>query len=101
MGIQVSAFEATGRTEEPAYFPVKARHVAAAWQVRHRQAKLDKNARRRQRQLDMCESYCREQRQMLRQQEDLQAQARDMFELDHAKDQIMTLFKLSLANLGM
>jgi hypothetical protein len=38
---------------------------------------------------------------VLRQQEDLQAQARDMYEIDHAKDQIMTLLKLGLANLGM
>ena len=31
----------------------------------------------------------------------LQAQARDMYELDHTKDQLMTLFKIGLANLGM
>jgi len=37
----------------------------------------------------------------IRQQEDLQAQARQMYELDHAKDQLMTLLKVGLANLGM
>jgi hypothetical protein len=99
--IQVTQFEETGRTEERDYFPVKARHVAADWEVRRRQAKLEKNATRRQSQMDKCEEYCRELRQVLRRQEDLQAQARDMYELDHSKDQIMTLLKVGLANLGM
>src|SRR5258708_10304751 len=69
--------------------------------MRQRKAKLEKNAVRRQRLLDKCEGYCRELRQVLRQQEDLEAHARDMYELDHAKDQLMTLFKVGLANLGM
>ena len=51
--------------------------------------------------MDKCEGYCRGLRQVLRHQEDLQAQARDMYELDHTKDQLMTLFKIGLANLGM
>jgi len=51
--------------------------------------------------MDKCEEYCRELWQVLRRQEDLQAQARDMYELDHSKDQIMTLLKVGLANLGM
>lgn len=101
LGVQVLSWEAAGRTEEPAYFPVKARQYAADWQVRRCQARLEKNVRRRQRQIDTCEAYCRDLRQILRQQADSQAQARAMFELDHAKDQIMTLFKLGLANLGM
>jgi hypothetical protein len=99
--VQVRSLEAAGSTEEPAYFPIKAPACATDWQVRRCKARLDKNAGRRQRQMDTCEAYCRELRQMLRQQADLQAQARAMFELDHAKDQIMTLFKLGLANLGM
>ena len=95
------ALEETGRTEERDYFPVKAQHLAADWEVRRRQAKLEKNTTRRQSQMDKCEEYCRELRQVLRRQEDLQAQARDMYELDHSKDQIMTLLKVGLANLGM
>jgi hypothetical protein len=82
-------------------FPLKARQCATEWEMHQRKAKLEKNARRRQSVLDKCEGYCRELRQVLRQQEDLVAQARDMYELDHAKDQIMTLFKVGLANLGM
>ena len=69
--------------------------------MRQRKAKLEKNAVRRQALLNTCEGYCQELRQVLRRQEDLEAQAREMYELDHAKDQIMTLFKVALANLGM
>ncbi len=101
LSIQVIPFEAAGRTEERDYFPLKARQLAADWQVRQRKAKLEKNTARSLRLLNKCEGYCRELRQVLRQQEDLQAQARDMYELDQAKDQIMTLFKVGLANVGM
>jgi hypothetical protein len=48
-----------------------------------------------------CEKYCREQRELLRAIEDLAQQERDMYELDNRKDQIMTVCKAALANLGM
>jgi hypothetical protein len=48
-----------------------------------------------------CEKYCREQRELLRALEDLEKQEREMYELDNRKDQIMTVCKVSLANLGM
>jgi hypothetical protein len=48
-----------------------------------------------------CERYCREQRELLRAIEDLAEQERDMYELDNRKDQIMTVCKVALANLGM
>jgi hypothetical protein len=98
---QVILCEATGRTEERDYFPLKARQLAADWKVRQRKAQREKNATRSLRILNKCEGYCRELRQVLRQQEDLEAQAREMYELDHTKDQIMTLLKVGLANLGM
>ena len=99
--VQVMCLEAAGQTEEREYFPVKARRVATEWEVRQRKAKLAKHAVRRQAILNKCEGYCRELRYVLRRQEDLEAQARQMYELDHAKDQLMTLFKVGLANLGM
>jgi hypothetical protein len=101
LSLQVTAFEAIGQTEERDYFPVKARQLAVDWEVRQRQARLEKNAMRRQHLLSKCEGYCQGLRHILRQQEDLEAQAREMYELDHAKDQIMTLLKVVLANLGM
>jgi hypothetical protein len=99
--VQVLQFEEAERTQERGYFPLKARQRASDWEVRRRKVKLEKHAVRRQREIDKCAGYCRELRHVLRQQEDLQAQARAMYELDHAKDQLMTLLKLGLANLGM
>jgi hypothetical protein len=48
-----------------------------------------------------CEKYCREQRELLRDAEDLAQQEREMYELDNHKDQVMTICKVALANLGM
>ncbi len=48
-----------------------------------------------------CEKYCREQRELLRAIEDLARQEREMYELDNHKDQIMTVCKVALANVGM
>jgi chromosome segregation ATPase len=99
--VQVIHLEAAGQTEEREYFPIKARHVATEWEVPQCKAKLEKHATRRQSLLNKCEGYCRDLRHVLRRQEDLKAQAREMYELDHSKDQIMTLLKVGLANLGM
>jgi hypothetical protein len=101
LSLQVMPFEATGQTEERDYFPVKARQLATDWEVRQCKARLEKNATQSLAIMNKCEGYCRELRQVLRRQEDLEAQAREMYELDHAKDQIMTLLKVGLANLGM
>jgi hypothetical protein len=48
-----------------------------------------------------CERACQRERDLLRQLEDLAASERTMYELDHAKDQVMTVLKLALANLVM
>jgi hypothetical protein len=101
LSLQVTQYEAAGQTEHRDYFPVKARQLATDWEVRQRKAKLEKHAVRSLRLLNKCERYCRELRQVLRRQEDLESQARQMYELDHAKDQVMTLLKVGLANLGM
>jgi hypothetical protein len=50
---------------------------------------------------DKYERDCAAQRQLLRDLDTLDAQARTMFELDNAKDQIMSVLKLSLVNLVM
>jgi hypothetical protein len=99
--LQVLPFEVTSQTEERDYFPLKARQLATGWEMHQRKAKLEKHAVRCLRILNKCEGYCQELRQALRRQEDLEAQAREMYELDHSKDQIMTLLKVGLANLGM
>ncbi|MEO6892757.1 MAG: hypothetical protein ABI324_27560 [Ktedonobacteraceae bacterium] len=48
-----------------------------------------------------CERYCQEQRTLLRALEDLKMNERAMYELDNRKDQVMTVFKVALANLVM
>lgn len=101
LSLQVLPFEATSQTEERDYLPLKARQLATDWEVRQRKAKLEKHAVQSLRILNTCEGYCRDLRQVLGRQEDLEAQAREMYELDHSKDQIMTLLKVGLANLGM
>ncbi len=47
------------------------------------------------------ERYCKEQREVLRALEDLEARERTMYELDHRKDQVMTVCKVAMANLAM
>jgi len=47
------------------------------------------------------ERYCKEQREVLRALEDMKAQEKTMYELDHRKDQLMTVCKVALANLAM
>jgi hypothetical protein len=47
------------------------------------------------------EQYCRRQRELLRALADLAASERAMYQLDDAKDQVMTVCKVALANLVM
>ena len=47
------------------------------------------------------ERYCKEQREVLRALEELNAQEKTMYELDHRKDQVTTVCKVALANLAM
>ncbi len=47
------------------------------------------------------ERYCKEQRDVLRALEDLEAKERAMYELDHRKDQVMTVCKVAMTNLAM
>jgi len=47
------------------------------------------------------ERYCKEQRDVLRALEDLDVKERTMYELDHRKDQVMTVCKVALANVAM
>lgn len=48
-----------------------------------------------------CERYCQEQRKLLRALEDLTTSERTMYEVDNNKDQVMTVFKVTLVNLVM
>lgn len=61
------------------------------WQAYHRS----------HREQEKCERYRREQRALLRKLEDLAARERTMYALEQTKDQVMSVLKLALANLGM
>src|SRR5713101_7501699 len=98
---QVTALETLGQSDEPGLLAIKAQQVEAEWEVHHRRVLLAATNVAGKRELNHCERACRALRHVLRQQEDLQACEREMWELDNTKDQIMTLLKVGLANLGM
>ncbi len=98
---QVTAMETIGQSGEPGLLAIKAQQLEAEWEVHHRRVLLEATSVGGKRELNYCEKSCRVLRQVLRQQEDLQACEREMQELDNTKDQIMTLLKVGLANLGM
>lgn len=50
---------------------------------------------------EACEHACAQQRTLLREVEDRKREERVMYELEHGKDQVMTVLKLALANLVM
>ena len=98
---QVTALAAVGLSEEPGFLVIKAQQLEAEWEVHHRRVLLEATSVAGQRELKSCEQSCRALRHVLRQQEELRACEREMRELDTTKDQIMTLLKVGLANLGM
>ena len=98
---QVMALETSGQSTEPGLLAIKAQQVEAEWEVHHRRVLLAATSVAGKRELNHCERSCRALRRVLRQQEDLRICEREMRELDNSKDQIMTLLKVGLANLGM
>jgi hypothetical protein len=98
---QVTALETLGQSDEPGLLAIKAQQVESEWEVHHRRVLLAATSVAGKRELNHCERACRALRHVLRQQEDLRTCERKMRELDNSKDQIMTLLKVGLANLGM
>jgi len=98
---QVMALETLGQSDERGLLAIKAQQVEAEWEVHHRRVLLAATTVAGNRELSHCARSCRALRHVLRQQEDLRTYEREMRELDNTKDQIMTLLKVGLANLGM
>ncbi len=98
---QVTALETIGQSGEPGLLAIKAQQLEAEWEVHHRRVLLEATSVGGKRELNHCEKSCRALRHVLRQQEDLRACQREMQELDNTKDQLMTLLKVGLANLGL
>ena len=98
---QVTAMETIGQSGEPRFLAIKAQQLEAEWEVHHRRVLLEATSVGGKRELNHCERSCRALRLVPRQQEELRACEREMQELDNTKDQLMTLLKVGLANLGM
>lgn len=98
---QVTALEAASQSADPDLLAIKAQQLEAEWEVHHRCVLLEATSVAGKREMNHCERACRALRHVLRQQEELRACEREMQELDNTKDQIMTLLKVGLANLGM
>jgi hypothetical protein len=98
---QVLGLETIGQSAEPRLLAIKAQQLEGEWEVHHRRVLQTATSVAGKRELNHCERSCRALRLVLRQQEDLQVSERQMQELDNTKDQIMTLLKVGLANLGM
>ena len=69
--------------------------------IKERQARMWRAYEQSNQEASKVERYCRKLREVLRALEDLAAHERTMYELDHAKDQVMTVCKVALANLVM
>src|SRR5258707_10514422 len=69
--------------------------------IKERQARMWRAYEQSNQEANKVERYCRKLREVLRALEDLAAHERTMYELDHAKDQVMTVCKVALANLVM
>lgn len=80
---------------------IKERQALMDTEIEQRWAHTRRASHRHDTEWAKYQRYCQEQRRLLRELETLDAQERPMYELDHAKDQIMTLCKLALANLLM
>jgi hypothetical protein len=98
---QITALETIDQSRESRLLAIKAQQLEVEWEVHHRRVLLQATSVAGKRELKHCEQSCRALRQVLRQQEDLRACEREMRELDNTKDQIMTLLKVGLANLGL
>jgi len=80
---------------------IKEEKAVADAEIEHYQRQQWRAYETSNREHEKCERYCREQRDLLRALEDLTTNERAMYELDNRKDQVMTVFKVALANLVM
>jgi hypothetical protein len=69
--------------------------------IKARQARMWRAYEQSNQEVRKLERYCRKLREVLRALEDLASHERTMYELDHAKDQVMTVCKVAQANLVM
>lgn len=95
------ALEAQGVPEHQLRAETRTRKAAADAEIDAWQARVERARHASDREHRKVERYCRQQRELLRALTDLAASERTMHELDDAKDQVMTVCKVALANLAM
>jgi hypothetical protein len=98
---QIWALEAQGVPAWQLRAETKALQRTADTEIDHLWARVEQARRTCDREFQKVERYCQEQRALLRALEDLAASERTMYELDNAKDQVMTVCKVALTNLVM
>jgi hypothetical protein len=95
------SLEREGMEQEKQRAMIKELQTAADAEIEQYQARQWKAYQTSNQEFEKCQRYCHDQREILRAMEDLAQQEREMYELDNRKDQIMTVCKVALANLGM
>ena len=98
---QIWAWEAQGVPEHQLRAETKALQRAADAEIDQLWGRVEQARRTGDAEFRKVERYCQEQRALLRALADLAASERTMYELDNAKDQVMTVCKVALVNLVM
>jgi hypothetical protein len=98
---RIWALEAQGVPDYQLRAEAKALRRTADAEIDHLWAGVERAHTTSNREFQKVERYCQEQRVLLRALEDLAASERTMYELDNAKDQVMTVCKVALTNLVM
>lgn len=101
LNAQQFAFEEQGVADGHMRQTIRARKAEIDAELDALNQRMWQAERERDQEAAKIKRYCQEQRQILRALEDLTAQERPMYELDTRKDQVMTVLKVALVNLGM
>jgi hypothetical protein len=101
LGLHQATLELQGVADQGLHREIKERKAVIDAHLEQIRAKERRAYEQCNDELGKQERYCKEQRDVLRTLEDLAAQERTMYELDHRKDQVMTVCKVALANLAM
>jgi len=101
LGLYQSTLELQGMADYVLRREIKARKAVIDAELEQRRAKEWRAYEQCNSEFRKQERYCKEQRAVLRALDDLDAQERTMYELDHRKDQVMTVCKVAMANLAI
>ncbi len=101
LGLHQTTLEMQGMADHLLRREIKERKAVIDAELEQLRAKEWRAYEQCNREFGKQERYCKAQREVLRALEELEAKERTMYELDHRKDQVMTVCKVALANLAM